>query len=85
MRVLLRHSKTRRFYVDPTRWTDQVDCARDFLAITPAEEVAQSRHLTQMEIVLWYEDPVCQLTLPLGDDAPPSDLVEATDSIRRSD
>lgn len=64
MRVLLRYSKTSRFYSDVGQGTDRADCARDFCSITNAEEFVRSRQLRDVTIVLYYENPVCELTLP---------------------
>ena len=64
-RVLLRGKGTRKFYSAPSVWGDKHD-ALDFERIELAEAVAAAEHLRDVEIVLAYEQPGCDLTLPIA-------------------
>jgi CheY-like chemotaxis protein len=65
-RVLLRDRQSRRFYAGRALWTDDKQDAVDFERIDLAEAVASAEHLKTVEIVLAYDDPGCELTLPIA-------------------
>lgn len=69
MHVLLRHSGSRLFVARLKQWTACTDQARDFITINGAEQFAQAQQLSDLEVVLRYDAPVCELTLPLAIDA----------------
>ena len=62
MRILVHHSKTRRFYDQAGQWAEHLHRARNFPSITQAEELVRCERLVDMEIVLYSEDPGCELT-----------------------
>ena len=62
--VLLRHSPTRMFYAGHRRWQSVQD-AFDFERIDLAEGVALAENLRDVEIVLVYQSPSCELTVPV--------------------
>jgi hypothetical protein len=72
MHVLLRHSNSRLFYAGLSQWTANTRYARDFGSIPRAERFARARQPATLEIVLRYEAPVCELTLPVPSDTSPS-------------
>jgi CheY-like chemotaxis protein len=65
-RVLLRDRQSRRFYAGRAQWVDNKPHAIDFERIDLAEAVASAEHLHTVEIVLDYDDPGCELTLPIA-------------------
>ncbi len=65
-RVLLRHRSSRKFYGGRAVWVEGKHAALDFERIELAEAAAAAEHLKEVEIVLDYEDPGCELTLPIA-------------------
>lgn len=62
--VLLRHRATRMFYCGHRRWQPVQD-ALDFERIDLAESVALAENLQDVEIVLVYQNPSCELAVPV--------------------
>ena len=65
MHVLLRQNSSRLFYAGSNQWTANTIDARDFGTITKAESFAHLTRFADLEIVLRYDAPVCELTLPV--------------------
>jgi hypothetical protein len=65
MRVLLRSAKTRLYCVGIDQWTQDPDGARDFELAEQAIQFGREEQLTGMEVVLSYDDPFCDLVLPI--------------------
>jgi hypothetical protein len=65
MKVLLRNTESRRYYVGNGQWTPDSKQARDFDQIAQAIQFHQEERLTDMEVVLSYGAPYCDLVLPL--------------------
>lgn len=65
-RVLLRNRESKRFYGGQARWIDERRNAIDFERIDLAEAVATAECLQGVEIVLEYNEPGCELTLPIA-------------------
>ena len=65
MRVLLRDTSSREYYRSSGQWTFDVGAAHDFknayLAISAGPETGRD----SLEVVLSFEDPSYDLTLPL--------------------
>ena len=64
--VLLREKRSSQFYAGNARWVDNRGEALDFGRIELAEAVASAEHLQGTEIVLVYEEPVCELSVPVA-------------------
>jgi len=64
--VLLRDKQSRAFYAGYTAWVREKREALDFERIELAEAVATAERLREAEIVLAYEQPGCELTLPIA-------------------
>jgi CheY-like chemotaxis protein len=64
-RVLLRDRHSHKFYAGRAAWSDNKRDAVDFEHIDLAEAVAAAEHLKTAEIVLAYDEPGCELTLPV--------------------
>jgi len=65
-KVLLRDRQSYRFYAGHIGWVRDRQDALDFERIELAEAVASAEHLNGVEIVLAYEHPGCELSLPVA-------------------
>ena len=65
MRVILRNRKTGLFYASYDQWVPDPAQALDFDEIEHAGQLAFEMGHTELEVVLSYDDPVCQLALPV--------------------
>jgi hypothetical protein len=65
MRVLLRHRQTGRLFVSPDRWTENAEAAQDFSSATRAIAYALDRGMTDVEVLLAFEDPRYNIQFPL--------------------
>jgi hypothetical protein len=66
MRVLLRHPDIGLYYAGPKHWASDPEAALDLGSIEHATELSREEDFSQMEIVVNYDDPFCELVLPLG-------------------
>jgi CheY-like chemotaxis protein len=64
-RVLLRDRDSKRFYAAHSTWVADKGSALDFERIELAEAVVTAERLHDVEIVLSYDCPGCELTLPV--------------------
>ena len=64
--VLLRNRKSGRFYAGHAGWVNAKKDALDFERIELAEAVASAERLEGVEIVLVYNHPDCELSLPVA-------------------
>jgi hypothetical protein len=64
--VLLREKQSGRYYGGRTGWVRTKAEAVDFERIELAEAVATAERLAGVEIVLMYEQPECELTVPVA-------------------
>jgi Response regulators consisting of a CheY-like receiver domain and a winged-helix DNA-binding domain len=64
--VLIRKRDTRRFYAGHAGWVKAKTDALDFERIELAEAVATAERLDGVEIVLVYDHPDCELTVPVA-------------------
>ena len=67
MKVLLRKTNTCLYYVGTNQWTADSKLARDFEQVEGAIQLHRAEQLTGVEVVLTYDDPLCDLVLPLRD------------------
>src|SRR5262249_17558040 len=65
-KVLLREQDSKRFYAARSNWVGDKWSALDFERIELAEAVATAERLHQVEIVLAYDHPQCELSLPVA-------------------
>jgi CheY-like chemotaxis protein len=65
-KVLLRDRDSRKLYAGPSMWVADKKSAIDFERIELAEAVVTAEHLQGVEIVLSYDEPGCELTLPIA-------------------
>lgn len=64
-RVLLRHAETGLYYAAAGQWVGSPALALDFESTERAAEFGRSELLAGVQLILYYEDPLCELTLPL--------------------
>jgi hypothetical protein len=64
-KVFLRNRETGHYYTGSTGWSGNGSVAHDFDAVESATQFAKTERLAGMEVVLRYDDPVCDLILPL--------------------
>ena len=64
-RVLLRNSSNGQWYAEPDRWVGECSGAREFGTVEEAVGFWRGLGVDGMEVVLRYDDPHCDLVLPL--------------------
>jgi hypothetical protein len=65
MRVLLRHALIGLYYAGRKHWVGNPGSALDLGTIEQATELGRAEPFGDMDIVVTYDDPVCELVLPL--------------------
>jgi hypothetical protein len=66
MRVVLRHAEIGLYYAGRKHWVGNPGSALDLETIERATELSREEAFGEMEIYVTYDDPVCELVLPLG-------------------
>ena len=66
MRVLLRNTQTGWYYQEPSKWTPEPDSACDLEQLPHAVNLAFEARLEDVEVLLSFDDPQFNLTLPLS-------------------
>jgi hypothetical protein len=66
MKVLLRDAATGHFYAAPDRWETSRSLAFDFVTVEDATHCGRRLQRARMEVVLAYDDPLCDLVLPIA-------------------
>jgi hypothetical protein len=64
-RAFLRNRETGQYYSGANACSGNGSEAHDFETVESAIEFARTQKLADMEVVLHYEDPACDLVLPL--------------------
>jgi CheY-like chemotaxis protein len=64
-KVLLRNRDSKTYYAARSTWVSDKQGALDFERIELAEAVATAKQLNEVEIVLAYDHPLCELSLPV--------------------
>jgi len=65
MKVLLRRTNTNLYYAGNNEWTEDSRYARDFDQVEEAIQFHKDEKLTEVEVVLSYDDPFCNVVLSL--------------------
>lgn len=68
MRVLLRDGRTGQYYAGLQGWVENSIAAADFDKVEDATHFSRNQNLAAMEVVLHYEQPPCDLVLPVRQD-----------------
>jgi hypothetical protein len=66
MRVLLRHAGIGLYYAGRKHWVGNPAAATDLGTIERATELSRDESFEEMEIYVAYDDPTCDLVLPVG-------------------
>jgi hypothetical protein len=72
MRVLLRHPTTGLYFLNSKEWTERPEDAWDFKTSVNALQLVTEMKMQEVEILLWFDDPRYNLTLPLTAIQPPT-------------
>lgn len=64
-KVFLRSRDKGQYYAGSNGWSGNTSVAHDFSTVESAVELARTQRLADMEVVLRYDDPACDLVLPL--------------------
>jgi hypothetical protein len=65
MSVLLRHLGIGLYYAGPNHWVGRPGAALDSKTIERATEVGRDESFGEMDLVVTYEDPPCELVMPI--------------------
>ena len=65
MRVFLRNPRIGLYYAGRKHWVGRPDGAADLGSIERATELSRDENFDEMEVFVDYEDPACELVLPL--------------------
>ena len=65
MRVVLKHAELGLYYAGHKHWVGNPDSALDLATIERATELSRDESFGEMDIVVTYDDPTCDLVLPL--------------------
>ena len=65
MKVLLRNSRIGLYYAGRKHWVGRAEAAADLGTIERAAELSREENFEEMDIVVEYDDPVCEQVLPL--------------------
>jgi hypothetical protein len=65
VKVLLRNSRIGLYYAGRKHWVGKPDAAADLMTIERATELSRDENFDQMEILVDYDDPACDLVLTL--------------------
>ena len=65
MRVLLRNTQTGLYYAGDNQWTSEAPEAMNLVDLDHAAQLAREGSVTDAEVILSYNNPICQLSLPV--------------------
>ena len=65
-KVFLRNRETGQYFAGSTGWSGDGSVTHDFDTLESATQFAKTGWPAGMEGVLRYDDPICDLVLPLG-------------------
>jgi hypothetical protein len=65
MRVLLRHAGIGLYYAGRKHWVSNPASAKDLGTIERATELSRDESFEEMDVHVIYDDPTCELVLPL--------------------
>ena len=66
MRVVLRHAGIGLYYAGRKHWVGSPASALDLETVERATELSRDESFEDMAIVVTYDDPTCELVLPLA-------------------
>jgi len=66
MRVMLRHPGIGLYYAGRKHWVGNASSALDLESVEHAKELSRDEAFEEMEIIVTYDDPSCEMVLPLA-------------------
>ncbi len=63
--MLLRNARIGLYYAGRKHWVGKADAAANLMTIERAAELSAEENFDQMEVLVDYDDPNCELVLPL--------------------
>jgi hypothetical protein len=66
MKILARCKQSGLYLAESERWVGESDRAAGFHSIAEAELAVRRANLKGMEVILSYDEPVCELRVALG-------------------
>jgi hypothetical protein len=70
VKLLLRNARIGLYYAGRKHWVGKADAAADLMTVERATELSADENFDQMEILVDYGDPTCELVLPLKPRSP---------------
>jgi hypothetical protein len=67
--VFLRHRESGQYYAGSNGWSGSSSVAHDFETMESAAQLARNRGLAGIEVVVRFDNPGCDLVLPLRQEA----------------
>ena len=64
--MVLRHAEIGLYYAGRKHWVSDQGAALDLQSIERALELSREESFGAMEIMVCYDDPTCELVLPIG-------------------
>ena len=68
-KVFLRHRESGQYYAGSNGWSGSSSVAHDFETMESAAQLARNRGLAGIEVVVRFDNPGCDLVLPLRQEA----------------
>jgi hypothetical protein len=65
MKVLLRNSRIGLYYAGRKHWVGKAEAAVDLGTIEHATELSREENFDEMDILVEYDDPICEQAFPL--------------------
>jgi hypothetical protein len=65
VKVLLRNSRIGLYYAGRKHWVGKAEAAADLETIERATELSREENFDEMDILVEYDDPICEQVLPL--------------------
>ena len=66
-KVYLKSGETGLWYIGPAEWAEGCHGAIEFQTVTEAMRFGRGLAIKGLVVVLHYDDPACDLVLPVGD------------------
>ena len=67
--AFLRNRETGQYYAGSNGWSGSSSVAHDFETVESAAQLARNRGLAGIEVVVRFDNPGCDLVLPLRQEA----------------
>lgn len=65
MKVILRNARVDLYWAGHKHWVGKAEAATDLGTIEHAAELSREENFDEMEVLVEYDDPICEQVLPL--------------------